>query len=174
VLGSTGSVVPIFEAQFAAGGPLTVTDPSVTRFFLSIPQAADVLLQAAAIGLAEDSVRGATLVVDMGEALPVVELARDVIRLGGQRPDIDMPVTFVGLRPGEKLHERLIGDDETSVASGVSGVVAARSAERGLAELREIFTRLETLARQGADAAVTAELFAALELAEPSREAASA
>ncbi|MBL8531288.1 MAG: polysaccharide biosynthesis protein [Hyphomonadaceae bacterium] len=171
VLSSTGSVAPLFEAQFAAGGPLTVTDPNVTRFFLSIPQAADVLLQAAALGLAEDSVRGATLVVDMGEALPVVELARDVIRLGGQRPDIDMPVTFVGLRPGEKLHERLVGGDEACVESGAAGVVAAQSTARDLVDMHELFSRLEALAQEGEADAVRRELFAALGIEESQHRA---
>lgn len=171
VLGSAGSVAPLFYEQLAAGGPLTVTDAAVTRYFLSIPQAADALLQAAAVGLEKDSVRGATLVIEMGDALPVVELARDVIRLSGQRPDVDMKVTFVGLRPGEKLHERLVGDDERQAASGAAGVIAAVSAERGLAEVREIIDRLAALAREGADRAVVAELFAALDMAEPAARA---
>lgn len=174
VLGSTGSVAPLFEQQFAAGGPLTVTDPNVTRFFLSIPQAADVLLQAAALGLAEGSARGATLVVDMGEALPVVELARDVIRLGGLRPDVDMPVTFVGMRPGEKLHEQLVGSDEACVESGAAGVVAARSAPRELADLYTLFEQLEALARDGEDDLVRRRMFDALAFELPVPEAARA
>jgi O-antigen biosynthesis protein WbqV len=167
VLGSTGSVAPIFEAQFAAGGPLTVTDPSVTRFFLSIPQAADVLLQAAAIGLNADSPRGAALVIDMGEALPVVELARDVIRLNGLKPEEDMAITFVGMRPGEKLHEQLISATETARPCGDGGVEAAMSAPRGLAEITEIMDRLAMLARAGDGAAIVEDLFAALALPAP-------
>jgi len=167
VLGSAGSVSPIFERQFAKGGPLTVTDPSVTRFFLSIPQAADVLLQAAAIGLNADSPRGAALVIDMGEALPVVELARDVIRLRGLRPEEDVAITFVGMRPGEKLHEQLISASETAAPCGVDGVQAALSAPRGLAELGEIMDRLIMLAQAGDGEAVVETLFAALELPAP-------
>ena len=167
VLGSAGSVAPIFERQFARGGPLTVTDPAVTRFFLSIPQAADVLLQAAAIGLNADSPRGATLVIDMGEALPVVDLARDVIRLQGMKPDEDMAITFVGMRPGEKLHELLISANETPAPCGVDGVQAAMSAPRGLAELGEIMERLGLLAQTGDGEAVVETLFAALELPAP-------
>lgn len=167
VLSSTGSVAPIFEAQFAAGGPLTVTDPQVTRYFLSIPQAAEVLLQAAAIGLYADSPRGAALVIDMGEELPVVELARDVIRLNGLRPEEDMHIAFVGMRPGEKLHEQLISASETPQPCGADGVEAALSAPRGLAELAEIMDRLGALALAGDKAAVVEELFAALELPAP-------
>jgi FlaA1/EpsC-like NDP-sugar epimerase len=174
VLSSTGSVAPIFEAQFAAGGPLTVTDPNVTRFFLSIAQAADVLLQAAAIGLNADSPRGAALVIDMGEAMPVVELARDVIRLNGLQPEKDVAIIFVGMRPGEKLHEQLISANEDTVACGVHGVEAALSAPRGLAELAEIMDRLTMLARAGDDDAVAACLFEALVTAAPAEAKKSA
>ncbi len=161
VLGSAGSVTPTFQAQLAAGGPLTVTDPEVTRFFLSIPQAADALLQAAAVGLGMQA-RGAALVIEMGEALPVVELAREVIRLEGLRPDIDVPIVFTGLRPGEKLHEALVGREEWREADPAGNVIAVASPPRGLAELNEIMERLCLLAREGADAAVAEALFAAL------------
>lgn len=167
VLGSAGSVAPTFEAQFAAGGPLTVTDPQVTRYFLSIPQAAEVLLQAAALGLNADSPRGAALVIDMGEALPVVELARDVIRLNGLKPDEDMQITYVGMRPGEKLHEQLISMAETSQPCGASGVNAALSAPRGLAEIGEIMSKLTMLAQSGDGEAIVQTLFAALEMPAP-------
>ena len=174
VLSSTGSVAPVFQAQFAAGGPLTVTDASVTRFFLSIRQAADVLLQAAAIGLNADSPRGAALVIDMGEAMPVVELARDIIRLNGLRPEKDVAITYVGMRPGEKLHEQLISASEEAVACGAPGVEAAISAPRGLAELNEIMDRLAMLAAAGDDAAVSAGLFEALALSTPASVKAAA
>lgn len=165
VLGSTGSVTPTFEAQLAAGGPLTVTDPEVTRFFVSIPQAADALLHAAAIGLSAPA-RGAALVIDMGEALPVVELAREVIRLEGLRPDIDVPIVFTGLRPGEKLHEQLVASDEWREADPAANVSAVASPPRGLGELTEIMERLCLLAHEGADRAVAEALFAALRPAQ--------
>jgi len=161
VLGSAGSVSPLFEAQLAGGGPLTVTDADVTRYFLTIPQAADSLLHAAAVGLSAKQ-RGATLVIEMGEALPVVELARAVIRLEGKRPDADVPIVFTGLRPGEKLHERLIASDEVSDHSLCSGVTAATSEPLGLSELDETMERITLMARQGADAAVAEALFAAV------------
>jgi O-antigen biosynthesis protein WbqV len=169
VLGSAGSVAPLFEAQFAQGGPLTVTDTRTTRFFLSIPQAADVLLQAAAIGMSGESPRGAALVVDMGEALPVVELARDVIRLNGLRPEVDVPITYVGMRPGERLHEQLIAESEDSIACAVEGVTAAMSAPMPLATANEIIDRLTMLAHAGADDVLAAELFAALAI-EPAAD----
>jgi O-antigen biosynthesis protein WbqV len=167
VLGSAGSVSPIFEAQLAAGGPLTVTDAEVTRFFLSIPQAADALLQAAAVGLVTPQC-GAALVIEMGEALPVVELAREVIRLEGLRPDVDVPIVFTGLRPGEKLHEQLVGADEWRELDPASGVIAAASAPRALGELHVVMERLAQLAREGANEAINAELFAAV--SAPARE----
>lgn len=161
VLGSSGSVAPVFEAQLAQGGALTVTDPQVTRFFMSIPQAADALLHAAATGLG-GAERGAALTIDMGEALPVVELAREVIRLEGLRPEIDAPIVFTGLRPGEKLHEALIGAEEWRQADPAPGVIAAASAPRPLNELHTRMRRLAELARDGQADAVKRELFAAI------------
>ena len=165
VLGSTGSVSPIFEEQLAAGGPLTVTDPDVTRFFLTIPQAANALLQAAAVGLVNPDQRGAAFVIEMGEALSVVELAREVIRLEGLRPEEDIAITFTGLRAGEKLHEALIASDEWREDDLAPGAITVASAPHGLADVRERIERLAMLARQGADEAVREALFAAI--AEP-------
>lgn len=162
VLGSAGSVTPIFEGQLAAGGPLTITDPEVTRFFISIPQAADVLLQAAAVGIGADATRGAAMVIDMGEALPVVELARDMIRLEGLRPEVDVAITFVGLRPGEKLHEALVAANEKRAPEPAPGVIVAHSAARSLSELTEVFDRLATLARDGREEEAAVALFAAV------------
>jgi O-antigen biosynthesis protein WbqV len=162
VLGSTGSVSPIFEEQLAAGGPLTVTDPAVTRFFLTIPQAANALLQAAAVGLANPDQRGVAFVIEMGEAMPVVELAREVIRLEGLRPGEDIAITFTGLRPGEKLHEALIASNEWREADLAPGAIKVASAPHGLADVRERIERLALLARQGADEAVREALFAAI------------
>lgn len=161
VLGSTGSVAPTFADQLSAGGPLTVTHPEVTRFFLTIPQAAESLLQAAAIGL-DSEVRGAAFTIDMGEALPVVELAREVIRLEGLRPEIDVPIAFTGLRPGEKLHEALIGADETRAPDPAPGVMLALSPARDLAELDVLIDELALRARDGAKAAIRERLFAAI------------
>ncbi|MBK6703022.1 MAG: polysaccharide biosynthesis protein [Caulobacteraceae bacterium] len=162
VLGSAGSVTPIFEAQLAEGGPLTVTDPDVTRFFLTIPQAADALLQAAAVGLTVEP-RGSALVIEMGEALPVVELAREVIRLEGLRPDIDVPITFTGLRPSEKLHEALVASDEWREADPAPGVIAVASSARALTDVLADMETLAALARDGANEKIAAALFRAVD-----------
>jgi len=108
VLGSSGSVIPIFRKQLARGGPLTVTHPSMTRFFMTIPEAVQLVIQAGAIGG-----RGQVYVLDMGEPVGIVDLAETMIKLSGKEPGRDISIEFVGARPGEKLHEELWSDDET-------------------------------------------------------------
>ena len=106
--------------------------------------------------------RGPSFVIEMGEALSVVELAREVIRLEGKRPELDVPIVFTGLRPGEKLHELLIGADEWREADPAPNVTAVASTPRGLGELHEVMERLCMLAREGADDAVIDALFDAI------------
>ncbi|MEI2650865.1 MAG: polysaccharide biosynthesis protein [Microthrixaceae bacterium] len=103
VLGSRGSVLTAFRAQIASGGPVTVTDPEVTRFFMTIPEAVHLVLQAASIG--EDS---ETLILDMGEPVRIADVAQHMIEKSGR----DIKIVYTGLRPGEKMHEDLIGADE--------------------------------------------------------------
>ena len=119
VLGSTGSVVPIFQEQLEKSEPLTITHPDMTRFFMTIPEASWLILDAAALGTSGD-----LFVLDMGEPVKIIDLARDLVRLAGRDPDTQ-PMRFVGLRPGEKLHEELFYDAEDVRPTEVSKILRA-------------------------------------------------
>lgn len=121
VLGSRGSVVPYFQAQIAAGGPVTVTHPEMKRYFMTIPEAAQLVLQAGALGA-----NGAVYVLDMGEPVKIVDLARDLILLSGLEPGKDIQIGFSGMRPGEKLFEELLTAEEGTDSSRHAKIFVAR------------------------------------------------
>ena len=125
VLGSSGSVVPLFKVQILRGGPVTVTHPEMTRFLMTIPEAVHLVLQAAVIGKA-----GEVLVLDMGAPVKILDLAKRMISLYGYRPGVDIKVVFTGLRPGEKLDEKLFNTNEVIMSTAHPRVKVARSRAR--------------------------------------------
>ena len=154
VLGSSGSVVPLFQKQLAQGGPLTVTHPDIERYFMTVGEAVELVLQASAHGLTHDEHRGQIFVLDMGNPVKIVDVARQMIRLAGLEPDVDVKIEFVGLRPGEKLFEELFDAAERRLPAGVSGVLAATSRSISLPTLRQAFAQLADAAHAGDDQAV--------------------
>jgi FlaA1/EpsC-like NDP-sugar epimerase len=147
VLGSSGSVIPIFRRQIERGGPVTVTHPEMTRFFMTIPEAVSLVVQAGSIGRS-----GQVFVLDMGEPVSILELARQMIRLSGKEPDRDIQIEFVGVRPGEKLHEELWGDGESVGSTTHPKILAVTRPtiddawlEDELAELGRLVAEGETL-----------------------------
>jgi O-antigen biosynthesis protein WbqV len=148
VLGSSGSVVPLFQRQLARGGPLTVTHPEIRRYFMSVQEAVALVLQASAHGLEETEARGQIFVLDMGKPARIVDVARQVIRLAGKRPEIDVKIEFTGLRPGEKLYEELFDDGEDRLDGGLEGIFVAISKSINLEVLRRLFDELANASRQ--------------------------
>ena len=131
VLGSTGSVVPLFQRQLARGGPLTVTHPDMQRYFMTVREAVGLVLQASVVGTtaiptALETSQGGIFVLDMGEPIKIVDLARQIIRLAGYRPEQDVEIRFTGLRPGEKLYEELFHGKEPPRPTGFAGLLMAR------------------------------------------------
>lgn len=161
VLGSSGSLIPLFKRQLAHGGPLTVTDMEMKRFFMTIREAVELTLQASAHGLEKKLGQGEIFVLDMGAPIKIIDMARRMIKLAGFRPDEDIKIKIVGCRPGEKLFEELFDDSERRVDVPISGVLGAVPNPVQLESLRKAFSQLRRLARAG-DAAGVLDLVAEL------------
>jgi len=147
VLGSTGSVVPLFQRQLEAGGPLTVTHPDVTRYFMTVREAVELVLQASALGSTDEEARGRVFVLDMGQPVKILTLAEQMIRLAGLEPYKDIDIEITGLRPGEKLHEELLHDDEHAMSSRLHGLMLATPRAAALETLALKLDELERAAR---------------------------
>ena len=148
VLDSAGSVVPLFREQIRKGGPVTVTDPEVTRYFMTIPEASQLIMQAAAVAS-----HAAIYTLDMGEPVPIRLLAEQMIRLAGKQPERDIAIVYTGLRPGEKLHEVLFHEDEhyrptshSKILEAVAREVSSEQVRAGVERLREAVTRYDEAA----------------------------
>ena len=144
VFSSSGSAIPIFQEQIAQGGPVTVTHPEITRYFMSIPEAAQLILQAGAMGEG-----GEIFILDMGKPIRIVDMARDLIRLHGLEPEKDIAIEFTGLRPGEKLYEELITSGEGIVSTGHEKIMVLRGKTHDAAALLAQIESLLAIAGQG-------------------------
>src|SRR4051794_3426625 len=144
VLGSSGSVVPIFRRQIAAGGPVTVTDPSMTRYFMTIPEAVQLVIRAGSLANG-----GEVFVLEMGEPVGILDLAKDMIRLSGLRPGRDIAIEIVGPRPGEKLHEELFNPYEHPQATPAQRILRADRPRIDPAWVEETFDRIGLLTLEG-------------------------
>jgi FlaA1/EpsC-like NDP-sugar epimerase len=153
VLGSNGSVVPLFRQQIAAGGPVTVTHPEMRRYFMTIREAVQLVLQASTMGKGSE-----VFVLDMGEPVSIVSLARNMIRLSGHQPDVDIEIRFTGLRPGEKLFEELALEGESHLPTYHQKIKIFCGARKEAAPMEVWTADLERLVAEGAEAAIVARL----------------
>lgn len=165
VLGSSGSVVPIFQKQIEAGGPVTVTHPDMRRFFMTIPEASQLVMQAGAIGKG-----GEVLVLDMGSPVKIVDLARQLIERNGLKPDEDIQIKFTGIRPGEKLYEELACDDEQTRPTDHERIRAWQLPPVSPRELSASLSLLAAASETSADEAVAALMQCVPEYKPVSRE----
>jgi len=147
VLGSTGSVVPLFQKQMAVGGPLTVTDKDMNRYFMTVREAVELVLQSAVLAQKDASLEGKICVLDMGEPVKILHLAEQMIKLSGYEPYKDIDIEITGLRPGEKLFEEIFHGDEPPTPSSLDGVLIATPRILDADELAQTLDTLEDLCR---------------------------
>ncbi len=143
VLDSAGSVVPIFREQIAAGGPVTVTHPDITRYFMTIPEACQLILQATNLSMSSASV----FTLDMGQPVAIRELAEQMIRLAGKHPGTDITIEYTGLRPGEKLHETVLHPEERYTHTANHRVLRSELRAADMADMGRTLDRLDVLLR---------------------------
>jgi FlaA1/EpsC-like NDP-sugar epimerase len=169
VLGSRGSVVPLFQRQIARGGPVTVSHPDVARYFMTVREAALLVVEAGALGQG-----GEIFILDMGDQVKIAELARDLIILSGFRPETDIPISFIGLKPGEKMREELVHEFEPLDDTSVHGLRVTRGYPAGQTSLRgTVLERFAELVRKGDSQAIVAEIEKVVPEASLSRMAAT-
>lgn len=142
VLGSNGSVIPLFKSQIENGGPITVTHPDIIRFFMTIPEACSLVLEAATLGEGNE-----IFVFEMGEAVKIVDLAIRMIELAGYKPDVDIKIEFTGLRPGEKLYEEVLSDEENTIPTDNSKIMIAKVRRYEYTDILESYKQFEVLSR---------------------------
>jgi FlaA1/EpsC-like NDP-sugar epimerase len=164
VLGSSGSVVPIFRRQIANGGPVTVTDPGMTRFFMTIPEAVQLVIRSGSLAQG-----GEVFVLEMGNPVSIMELARDMIRFSGLEPGRDIAIEIVGRRPGEKLHEELFNPYERPQATPAAKILRAVRPAVDPAWVEATFDQIGLLVLEGDAAALAAKVaeLAAVRAPEP-------
>ena len=144
VLGSNGSVIPIFQRQIEAGGPITVTHPEMTRFFMTIPEAARLVLQAACMAKG-----GEIYILDMGEPIKIMDLAKTMIRMSGKVPDVDIKIEIIGLRPGEKLYEEILIDEKSAKKTDNGRIYVANPEPDSKEKINFIFDELKKSEHEG-------------------------
>jgi FlaA1/EpsC-like NDP-sugar epimerase len=151
VLGSSGSVVPIFRRQIAGGGPLTVTDAEMTRYFMTIPEAVQLVIRAGSLAAG-----GEVYALEMGEPVPIMELAEQMIRFSGLEPGRDIAIEIIGRRPGEKLHEQLFNGYERPQPTPAQKIMRAMRPQVDPAWVEYVFDRIVLLAEEGDAAGLAA------------------
>jgi FlaA1/EpsC-like NDP-sugar epimerase len=137
VLGSNGSVIPRFKKQIEQGGPITITHPEITRFFMTIPEACQLVLEAGSMGMG-----GEIFVFDMGKSVKIVDLARKMIKLSGLKEDTDIKIIYTGLRPGEKLYEELLASSENTLPTHHQQILIGKVREYEFAEVKQFIDEL--------------------------------